>query len=107
MLPIFVGCNEIKNRDLFDKTDYFVKELSTNIESYGLLGGQEYTRCTKDGKFRIMPIGRLINVRIENYASHRDYEDIRSSLEKHYSNDRRVNDVYICEGGTVMIDCRN
>ena len=54
-----------------------------------------------------MPVGRLINVRIEQYASTKDYEELRKTLERHYSENTCVNGVYICEGGTVMIDCRN
>ncbi len=104
---LLVGCNEIRHQDLFEKTDYFVESLNTQYESYGLLGGERYTQYAEKGKYRIMPIGRLINVRIEQYASSKDYEELRKSLEKHYSHDPNVNRVYICEGGTVMIDCRN
>lgn len=51
-------------RELFLKTDYFVESFSTSIQSYGLLGGSEYTECAEDGEYRIVPMGRLINVRI-------------------------------------------
>ncbi len=94
-------------RELFEKTDYFVESLSTTVQSYGLLGGTEYTEYAEDYEYRIMPMGRLINVRIEREASSSEYEKLRKSLERHYSDDSRVNQVYICEGGTVMIDCRN
>ena len=104
---LLVGCSEIRHRDLFEKTDYFVESLYTQYESYGLLGGERYTQYADDGKYRIMPVGRLINVRIEQYASTKDYEELRKTLERHYSGNTCVNGVYICEGGTVMIDCRN
>ena len=52
-------------------------------------------------------MGRLINVRIEREVASSEYENLRQILESHYSGDSRVNQVYICEGGTVMIDCRN
>lgn len=104
---LLLGCNEIRRRDLYEKTDFFVESLYTQYESYGLFGGEKYTQYADKGKYRVMPVGRLINVRIEQYASSMDYEELRKSLESHYSGNSRVNSVYICEGGTVMIDCRN
>lgn len=104
---LLVSCGEFRHRDLYEKTDYFVESLHTTIESYGLLGGSNYTKYAEDGKYKIMPIGRLVNVRIEEYATAEDYEDLRKSLENHYKGDSRVNNVYICSAGTVMIDCRN
>ena len=63
---------------------------------------------TSDGKYKIAPTGRLVNVRIESYeATEEDYEKLKVKLLKHYKNDSRVNNVYICGGGTIMIDCRN
>ena len=107
LLSLLVGCNEMSHRELFDKTDGFVESLNTYVQSYGLLGGQEYTKYAENGYYKIMPLGRLINVRIEREASSSEYETLRKMLESHYTGDRRVNQVYICEGGTVMIDCRN
>ena len=103
---MIVGCDEIKHRDLFDKTDAMVESLYTEVESYGLRGGQEYTTYAEGQEYRIMPMGRLVNVRIEHEASISDYEHLRKSLERHYKGDKRVNSVYICGAGTVMIDCR-
>ena len=107
LLPFLFGCSEIRHRDLFDKTDYFVNELYTYVRTYGLSGGADDTKYAENGEYRIMPIGRLINVRIERPASQSEYETLRRILERHYSGDSRVNQVYICGGGTVMIDCRN
>lgn len=95
------------NRELFEKTDSFVESLNTTIQSYGLLGGNQYTEYAEDGEYRIVPMGRLINVRIEREASSSEYEELRNLLDRHYSGDSRVNKVYIYSGGTVMIDCRN
>ena len=36
----------------------------------------------------------------------KDYEELRTDLEKHFKEDKRVNKVYICGAGTIMIDCR-
>lgn len=94
------------NRELYEITDYFITSLNTRYESYGILGGMDHTQYTSDRKYKIMPTGRLINVRIEDYATHSDYTKLRDKLAKHYKNDSRVRDVYICGGGTIMIDCR-
>ena len=93
-----------KHADLYKVTDKVVNSLYTEYESYGLQGDALYT---KDGKYKVMPVGRLVNVRIEDVsATSTDYQSLEESLKKHYKNNERVNDVYICGGGTVMIDCR-
>jgi len=104
---IFIfGCSPSK-KELFKTTDDFVMSLETTYESYGLLGGSEHAVTTSDGLYTVTPIGRLINVKIQKVVSDDEYEDLRKDLEKHYKSDTRVNQVYICEAGTVMIDCRN
>ena len=107
LMSMLVGCKEMRHRELFEKTDSFVESHNSSIQSYGLLGGEEYAEYAENGDYRILPMGRLINVRIEREASKSEYESLRSKLESHYSGDPRVNQVYICGGGTVMIDCRN
>lgn len=92
--------------DLFEQTDYFVSQLSTTYQSYGLQGLSD-KRFTKDHKYGITPMGRLIIVRLEEYATSEEYESLRRDLEHHYKNDNRVNRVYINQGGTCVIDCRN
>ena len=94
------------NKELYEITDFFVTSLYTRYESYGILGGMDDTRYTSDRKYKVMPTGRLINVRIEDYATHSEYVKLRDEIAKHYKNDSRVHDVYICGGGTIMIDCR-
>lgn len=100
----FTSCDG--NRELYGITDYFITSLYTRYESYGILGGMDDTHYTSDRKYKVMPTGRLINVRIEDYATHSDYVKLRDKIAKHYRNDNRVHDVYICGGGTIMIDCR-
>lgn len=92
--------------DLYEQTDYFVEQLSTTYQSYGLQGLSD-KRFTKDHKYEIAPMGRLIIVRIEDYATSDEYESLRKDLGRHYKNDKRVNRVYINQGGTCVIDCRN
>ena len=103
ILVFITGCG--KNKELYKETDAVVESLQTRYEGYGMFGGPSTT--TKDGLYTVMPTGRLINVKIEKVASDAEYEDLRKDLEKHYKGDSRVNKVYICGGGTVMIDCRN
>lgn len=103
---MFFASSCSKHSDLYEQTDYFVEQLSTTYQSYGLLGLSE-KRTTKDGKYSATPMGRLIIVKIEEYVSDDKYESLRKDLERHYKNDRRVNRVYINQGGTVVIDCRN
>lgn len=106
ILMALVMCSCSKT-DLFKQTDYFVEQLETTYTSYGLLGGMEYTKYANDGYYHITPIGRLINVKIEEVVEDKEYEKLCKSLKKHYAKDNRVNNVYICNGGTVIIDCRN
>ncbi|WP_431242561.1 hypothetical protein ACQ9BO_22480 [Flavobacterium sp. P21] len=92
--------------ELFKETDSFVQSLQTEYESYGFLGNK-YSKTTSDGLYSITPFGRLINVKIQQIVSSEEYEDLKEDLENHYQGDPRVNRVYICQAGTIMIDCRN
>jgi hypothetical protein len=107
IIAILCGCNNIKYGELFKITDEFVDNLQTSYQSYGMLGGMEYTKYTKDNEYKVFPMGRMINVRIEHYADDDEYESLRKALESHYSGDSRVNRVYRNQAGTLMIDCRN
>ena len=107
LLFVLCSCNNIKYGELYSITDEFVENLQTTYQSYGMLGGVEYTKYTKDKEYKVFPMGRLINVRIERYADDNEYESLRKALESHYSGDSRVNQVYRNQAGTIMIDCRN
>lgn len=98
------ACNELKYKDLFEQTDYFVEQLETTYQSYGFEGEPRYT---SDREYRIMPIGRLINVRKEKTTGGPSYEELKDILKSHYKGDKRVNDVFINRYGTIIIDCRN
>jgi hypothetical protein len=103
---LILGCSQSK-KELYKETDAIVESLQTTYKSYGILGGKEHIKTTSDGLYRIMPIGRLINVKIEKAVGSDEYEDLRKDLETHYRNNKRVNKVYINNAGTIMIDCRN
>ena len=104
-VTLFLGCSPSK-KELYKVTDYFVESLETNYESYGL-AGWKHTKTTESGLYRVTPMGRLISVKILEVVENDMYEDLKEDLKSHYRNDKRVNDVYINQGGTIMIDCRN
>lgn len=106
IITFLVSCTPSK-KELFKLTDSFVESLQTNYESYGILGGREYMKTTTDGQYQVMPVGRLINVKILKIVNDDVYKDLEEDLESHYKNDKRVNDIYINNAGTIMIDCRN
>lgn len=101
---LFASCSSRSN--LYEHLDYFVDQFSTTYQNYGLQGISE-KKTTKDSKYSVTPMGRLIIVKIEEYVPDKEYESLRKDLERHYKKDRRVNRVYINQGGTVVIDCRN
>jgi len=104
---LWMSCGEIVHRELYEKTDHFVNQLTTQYESYGILGGSQHKVETSDGKYQIMPVGRLINVKILEVVDDDTYRALRDDLARHFDKDNRVRDVYIAAAGTVMIDCRN
>lgn len=106
ILAFVLSCSPSK-KELFSITDDFVGSLQTTYTSYGVFGGKEHIKLTSDEKYQVMPVGRLINVKILKDVSNNDYKELQEDLKSHYKNDKRVNDVYINSIGTIMIDCRN
>jgi hypothetical protein len=106
LVAFLVGCSPSK-QELFEITDSVVESLQTTYESYGMLGGKKHIKTTSDGKYQVMPVGRLINVKILEAVTDDIYLDLVEDLKSHYKDDTRVNDVYRNNGGTIMIDCRN
>lgn len=111
---LIIGCSSSEKglfkesyKALYNETDVLVQSLDTTYESYGIFGGKEQSVTINDVMYTIKPIGRLINVKIQKLVSDEEYEKLRKKFEQHYKNDDRVNEVYICKAGTVMIDCRN
>jgi hypothetical protein len=106
LITFLVSCSP-STKELFELTDSFVESLQTTYDSYGILGGTEHMKTTTDGQYQVMPVGRLINVKILKVVNDDVYKYLEEDLESHYENDKRVNDVYINNAGTIMIDCRN
>lgn len=107
IVVLVFSCSQVKYGELFRITDNFVDQLQTTYRSYGVFGGVEHQKYTEDRMYKVFPMGRLINVRIEDVASDEEYEKLRKALESHYAGDTRVNKVYINRAGTIMIDCRD
>ncbi len=103
---LIISCSPNKS-ELFKETDFFVESLHTTYKSYGILGFSENAKTTSDGLYTITPIGRLINVKILKAVEKEEYEELKEDLKDHYEGNTKVNDVYICNAGTIMIDCRN
>jgi hypothetical protein len=106
LVGFLVSCSPSKKK-LYGITDSFIESLQTTYDSYGILGGKEHIKTTSDGQYQVMPVGRLINVKILKVVTDDVYKDLEEDLKSHYKDDKRVNDVYRNNGGTIMIDCRN
>ena len=90
---------------LFSKTDYFIDMLDTVYERYDVLGKK--ATDTTDGRFTVTPMGRLIIVKKKAAASDITYTEVQNALKNHYKKNSKVNDVFLNNGGTITIDCRN
>jgi hypothetical protein len=104
LLIFIIGCEQ-GNKELYKITDSYVKSLE-NREDYGLFGWLTYQRNTSDGQYQVTPFGRLINVKIMKPVAEEVYTKLMQDLKSHYKGDTRVNDVYINNLGTLIIDCR-
>ena len=51
-------------------------------------------------------MGRLIIVKKNLTADDIPYEKLAEILKRHYKSNKKVNDVFVNNGGTVTIDCR-
>lgn len=99
----FTGCTgSSKPYELFRITDRAVENFYSAPDNYANLTDVWYT---SNGVYKVQQLGRLINVRIEKAVPEEHYELLLIELRNHYSDDERVNDVYLCDLGTIMIDC--
>ena len=106
LVAFLVSCSPI-NKELYDITDTFIESLQNSHESYGIFDSKKHIKTTESGQYQIMPVGRLINVKIMEAVDNEVYKELEEDLKSHYKDDERVNDVYINNAGTIMIDCRN
>lgn len=107
----FVSCSDDDDDDygqfksLFSKTDFFIDMLDTVYERYDAFGSK--ASDTSDGKFTVTPIGRLITVKKKYSAADIPNSKIIEALSSHYKKNSKVKDVFLNNGGTITIDCRN
>jgi hypothetical protein len=106
VLVLATSCSSSK-KELYKQTDMFVESLYTTYESYGLIGAEDNMKATSDSSYLIAPVGRLIIVKINNAVDSEEYVELEKDLKDHYEGNSRVKDVYINQGGTIVIDCRN
>lgn len=105
LVMILTSCSERK--ELYQFTDVFVETLSTTKSSYSVFESGSDKKITSDNRYQVMPSGRLIIVKFLDATDNKNYTELKEDLSDHYSGDKRVNEVYINQGGTVVIDCRN
>ena len=89
----------IEYKALFYTTDKFVKDL-------GYSGSKTDSDTTSDRKYIVTVLGRLIIVK-KNTTTGPSYKEVREALYAHYKSNSIVKDVFINNGGTITIDCRN
>lgn len=107
-MMVFTECSLINpNKELYKETDKLVESLYTTYDHYSIIIDNDFVVTTQDNLYVISPMGRLINVKINKAVDNNEYKKLQTDLEKHYKNNSKVNSVYICNGGTIMIDCRN
>ncbi len=102
----FASCSRLRNRELYAITDDYVENIYYYSSRGSILdsGPEKYT---EDKSIRVQSIGKLIIVKLEYVAEDSEYETLKEELADHYSNHPRVRRVYINQGGTIVIDCRN
>ena len=110
-LPIYVlslffllACSS-ERKELFKETDAFIKSLEVFNESYGVIGGGNYSITTTDGRYKITPFGRLIKIKIQENPNQKKYEELKIDFANYYQNDDRVKKVFIEKNGPLLIDC--
>lgn len=87
--------------------EHFVTELENPGKIYAIKTAAKHGQRTTCGKYRVQPLGRMVNVKIMQGVPVVDYEILKNDLAAHYADDPRVKRVFISQLGTVMVDCRN
>ena len=78
--------------------------LDEIYEHYDALGKR--STDTSDGKYKVTPMGRLIIVKKNLTADDIPYEKLAEILKRHYKSNKKVNDIFVNNSGTITIDCR-
>lgn len=118
---LMISCNNIDNKikhnrinsninskyELISIIDKFIDTLEIIPGGYDILNKKKYIKYTKDSSYNVMPIGRLINIEINSYLTNDQYEILKNNLIEYYKCNININNIYICNYGTIIIDCRN
>lgn len=92
-----------KYSNLYDLTDQAIHEVCMSTSIFDL----PPQKFTEDGNYQIIPIGRMVAVKIiSDGHDYNDYESLLKNLKKHYKDNYVINGIYINNGGTITIDCR-
>ena len=92
-----------KYSNLYDLTDQAIHEVCMSTSIFDL----PPQKFTEDGNYQIIPIGRMVAVKILSEGhTYNDYESLMKNLKKHYKDNSVIHGIYINNGGTITIDCR-
>lgn len=102
--------DKAKYKELFSITDKYVSsfvgnENNSSGESKELSKDGYYKEVTADGYYQVISFDGLINIKIMDAVDKDVYEKLMKSLKAYYKNNKIVNEVYICQTGTIIIDC--
>lgn len=100
LLIYLSSCN---NTNLYKITDEIISSIDEGSR-YSIW--QDNSEVTEEDKYTIIPIGKLIIIKINDYVSNEEYEKLKIKIERRYKNNKTVKNVFINGHGTITIDCR-
>lgn len=106
-LILMSSCSRIKNRELYAITDDYIENIYSYSSGSGLFDLMGTEKKTEDGTITVQAVGKIIIVKLQYVAEDGEYEKLKEQLADRYSSHPRVRRVYINQGGTIAIDCRN
>ena len=104
MLTLMMSSCVKEQSDLVDAVNHYIESFNT-IHSYGIVSRE--SKVTTNGTYTVSPIGRLVIVKINEPVGTEEYEKLQKVLSRRFKSNRCVRNVYINQGGTVVVDCRN
>lgn len=103
LFGLLLFLNSCNNSDLYKVTDDIISSIDKGVV-YNIW--QVNSKITEDKKYIITPIGKLIIVKINNYAENEEYKKLKIKIKRRYKNNKIVKNVFINGHGTITIDCR-
>lgn len=105
LVSLLFSCSRLRNRELYAITD----DIIENISMYYTAVPFDYVVAEKfsnDGKIMVKVIGQYIFVELLYDADRSEYERLMDHLSDRYSNNPKVNSIFINNRGTITIYCR-